>query len=399
MLRYVRGYAAIVITGASPERCLNRFSQVGIAFWELRREDELRLRCRIYRSDLAKAERAALRAMCTVTVEREYGLPVQTAGLRRRPLLVVGVLLAVALAVFAQNFVWVVRIEGNETVSEAALRHALAEEGIGFGTWAESIDSPLLRMRMQLRLPQLQWLAANRSGGVLTVLVAERSEPAALTERSGAANVVASRAGIITSLSALDGTAAVETGDAVESGQLLISGITTWENRSRITHAAGEVYALTSRQGRAVLPESYTEKRYTGETAREISLIFGRSRRKIFGNSRISTMNCDKMITRKVCTLPGGDTFPLTLEIVQYRYYETASAALDESYAQTLLEDFVLRDAKDHMIAGKILETAFQLTKENGCYVLLSELSCEEMISRTVPIFSLGEDEIIGEAD
>ena len=32
---FFRGYAIVELTGAEPERCLNRFAQRGIAFWDV----------------------------------------------------------------------------------------------------------------------------------------------------------------------------------------------------------------------------------------------------------------------------------------------------------------------------------------------------------------------------
>ena len=399
MMRFFRGYAVIEITGANPARCLNRFSSAGIAFWNLEQPDALQLRCRIYRKDLARAKTAALRAMCTLELLREDGFPSRFGGLRRRPVLVLGVVLAFVLTMMAQKFIWIVRVEGCETISMQAVLHALAEEGVGFGSYGPDISSPHLRMRLQLRLPELQWAAANQEGGVLTVLVRERHDAFEQPVVTDPANVVASRAGIVTSVSSLRGTAAVEVGDAVGMGELLISGITTWERGSQLTRAAGEVYAQTSHQVQVKTPESCLEKCYTGEVSREVCLILGRNRRKIFGNSRISHSSCDKIVNRKVCTLPGGDTLPVIVEVTEYRYYETEAAPLREDCAQALLERFAIADVKAHMIAGTVGQTAFELTKEKGCYVLRGDLSCEEMISRTAPISLIGEDITNGEAD
>lgn len=399
MIRYLRGTLRVRVTGAEPARCLNRFSDAAIPFWDVEQPEPLQLCCRIYRRDLAAAERAALRGMCTLETERVFGFRAQFSWLRHRPVLILGVLLAVVLALYAQNFIWIVRVEGNTTLTEAEIRHALAEEGIFFGASAASAEDAQLRHRMQLRLPRLHWAAANRSGGVVTVLVAEREETPPVRDWAAPVNVVAARDGVIRSVSALNGTAVVEPGDAVLAGQMLISGITSWENRSQITHAAGEVYALTERRLRLIAPELYLEKRYTGEVSRELTLIVGRKRRKIFGNSSILTAGCDKMIDTEVLTLPGGEQTPFRLELVTYRFYETAPVRLTQEELQPQMERFAETLAKRGMIAGTVLSTSCTFTKECGRFVLDAELFCEEMISRTEPIRILPEEEPLGEAD
>ena len=399
MIRFLRGFVQLRITGATPERCLNRFAAEGIAFWRMERLDALQLRCRVYQKDLARAKRAAMRALCTAECEGTFGFRARYGSLKKRPLLLLGLLAAVLLALLAQNYVWVVRIEGNETLGSERLRRALIEEGVGFGTPSAEIDSLHLRYRMQLRLPELRWLAANRSGGVLTVLVTERKQTETTEEPQGIANVCAARDGVVTRIMTEKGTAAVMPGQAVTEGELLISGITCWDFTMQLAHAKGEVYALTARAYRTVLPATALEKRYTGETAREVTLIFGRNRRKISGNSRISTDSCDKMIVRKVCTLPGGDELPFAVEIVEYRYYETVPVTVSPKEAQALLEAFARRDASRRMVAGEIRQAEARVTKEKDCYLGDAILSCEELISVTVPVGSPGEDEALGEAD
>lgn len=398
MTHLFRAWTELAITGPEPIRCLNRLSAENIAFWRIRRSDETHLRLRVYRRDRAKAERAALHALCTAEKTAAGGFPVVFGGLRRRPVLLLGTLLALALSILAQGFVWVVRIEPVEGLSEARIRHALTEEGIGFGSWGWDISSYALSMRMQLRLPELGWLAANREGGVLTILTGARRQEQPPAAQVGPANVVAARAGIVQSVNAYRGTAAVEPGDAVLAGQLLISGITTWEKGSYVTRASGEVYALTSRQYTLKIPIESLEKRYTGETETALCVIFGRNRRKIFGNSSISQGTCDKITDTRVWTLPGGDVLPVTVERTTYRAYTLEPVTLDAREARRILEQAALRDARANMIAGRILQSTFALTEENGCYVLRGEISCEEMISRTAPISIIGEDEAFGKA-
>ncbi|MBQ1371779.1 MAG: sporulation protein YqfD, partial [Oscillospiraceae bacterium] len=102
MMRYLRGSLEIELSGASPERCLNRWTQAEIAFWDYRQQETLQASCKIFRSDLAAAKREAARAQMSVRVLAEYGFPALLRRLRRRPVLVGGTLLSVALAIFLQ---------------------------------------------------------------------------------------------------------------------------------------------------------------------------------------------------------------------------------------------------------------------------------------------------------
>lgn len=107
----------------------------------------------------------ALRCLCTAEVTERSGLRAQFGGLLRRPVLLLGLLAAAAATFVLQEFVWTIEVEGNDRLPAGQIVQALEELGIAPGTWGPSIDSPETRNRMLLRMPELAWLAVNRSGG------------------------------------------------------------------------------------------------------------------------------------------------------------------------------------------------------------------------------------------
>lgn len=382
MIRFLRGYCRIRVAGADPLRAVNLFTARKIEFWDIERPDELTFCCCIPKRSCTDAERAALSAMCALTVLQEHSVRRTFGGLRRRYVLICGTVLACLLALFLQNFVWIVQIEGNVTVPTQQIRQQLEEIGVCFGAWAPSIDSQSIQFRMLNRVEKLGWLAVNRRGGILTVSVSEREDEATDLDRRVFANLVAARPGVLTKVDVYNGFAEVKTGEAVVTGQILVSGMADWETHTQITRAMGEIFAQTLRQQTFCLPKEIMVKRYTGKTYRQISLVFGRKRIKISGNSGISYPSCDKMTYRRVCALPGDYIFPLIIETVVFREYTLDTAVLPEKTAKQLMTDYSDRYARDQMIAGTVLERADTLTEENGAYRLNTALSCEEMIAR-----------------
>lgn len=135
----------------------------------------------------------ALRCLCTAEVTERSGLRAQFGGLLRRPVLLLGLLAAAAATFVLQEFVWTIEVEGNDRLPAGQIVQALEELGIAPGTWGPSIDSPETRNRMLLRMPELAWLAVNRSGGRVQVLVTERQQPPDTRAPYAVANVVAAR--------------------------------------------------------------------------------------------------------------------------------------------------------------------------------------------------------------
>lgn len=385
VINFFRGTAEILITGVAQERCFNRFAEEKIPFWALERVSPLEARCVVCRKDLRRAAAAAEAAQCTVEVLRRRGLRQVFYGLKRRPVLVLGLAAVAAAVLILPNFVWTLEVQGNETVQTEEILHALEELDVKFGAWGPDINSQDVKNRILNMLPALRWCAVNRSGGCVTVLVAEREPEAVVEDEKEITNVVASRTGIITRMNVMQGFKNCAVGDTVLTGQLLVSGYANWTTGTQAVHAIAEIYALTWRQQTAVMPQTALEKQYTGRETTRYTLVLGRKRINLSGNSGIPQGKCDKIVERKVLSLPGGYEFPVVLEIETLREYETTAVSCGREAAESVLLDYTRQALEDDMIAGTILTTQHSIRAENGRWVLRADNTCEEMIARMVP--------------
>lgn len=396
MLRFLRGTAEIEVTGAADALCLNRWTAANLPFWDLHTQSELVFRCRVYESTLPTVRREAARAWCDVRVLRRRGLPPLLRSLRARPVLTAGLLLAVLLAYCLQSFVWFVRVEGNRRVGAEEILRALSEEGVSFGAWGPDLNSEDLKNRMLNRIPALSWLAVNREGGLVTVLVSEREREEPPLETAGVTHIVAARPGIIREISVINGFTDKKPGDAVLTGDILISGIAEWTTHVQATRAMGEVYADTLRVSSLVCPASAWKKSYTGRKEICRTLIVQRKRRKISGNSSIFGSSCDKMTEVSVWTLPGGYTLPVEMETVTLLEYTLEPLTLSREQAEALLRGESLRQVQAQMVAGRVeAGTTTVNISQDRCFCR-AVWNCVELISRTVPAELFGEDETNG---
>ena len=399
MLRALRETLELRVIGAAPARCLNRWTAADLSFWSLRRETELEFTCRVYASELPALRREAARAQCELRVLRRYGLPILLRRLRRRPVLIVGSVLALALTMFAQNFVLFLRVEGNRRVGADTILHALEEDGVRFGTWGRTVDSETVKNKMLNQLPDLSWLAVNRSGCVVTVLCAEREPEETQEQTEGIMDVVAARPGVIREMRVLDGFPVRAPGDAVMEGDLLISGVMEWTVRVQTTRARGEVYADTFRASELICPDAALKKVYTGRTEQCRTIIFQRKRRKISGNSSIFGTMCDRITEINELRLPGGWLLPVKLETVTLLEYRLEPAELSLEDAERLLNAESIRQTEAQMIAGKVEQGSTLVQKKENGYLCRAAMNCLELISRTVPAEPYREEELHGETD
>ena len=378
------GTVQLRVTGASPEQCLRRLTSQRIAFRFLGKPDAFSAEIEVLRRDVPRAKRQLLRGGCECETTQTRGAPSIFGGLLRRPVLLILLALAVISAVVVPKFVFFYSVSGNETVPDAQILRELQELGVGFGTYGPSIRPQELKNQMLLRIPKLQWLTVQQSGMCARVVVRERPEKEPVLDRRTPANVIAARSGVITRVSAEAGFCLCSPGQAVKSGELLVSAYTDFGYKTQVTAARAEIYAQTVRMADCILPAAQQVKDTRGKTRSTVSLWVGCRRIRLFGRGADGSF-CEKQTERRTLTLSGGFSLPLGIEITRICEYDTRDEILQAEDVRQRLLAFVQTQAQREMIAGTILASREHMTERSGGYCLHAALQCEEMIARMQP--------------
>lgn len=385
IISFLFGSCEITISGAAPERCINALAEEKIAIWKILFIDNMHDSFSVLSKDRKKVEQIAIRNYCTVEHCCQTGVPILLKKMLSRPVLLISMLLALVMSFFLQSFVWVIEVDGNETVPTDVIVRELENQNIKFGAWAGSIDSQATKNRMLNAVPSLSWLAVNRSGGKLTVLVTERESGNSEEAPYDTANIVAAKDGVITDYSISEGMKLCARGDTVKKGQILVSGYEDYGLFIRNVCAEAEIYAKTWYTGTVVTPAVKMQKVYTGRTEKQVSLILERKRIKISGNSSISEGTCDKMVVTRRLSLPGY-TFPAAIETVIIREYTLKAVPMLPAEAQEKLREAWKRQTLSSMIAGTIDNTAEHFAANHNLYILQAQSTCTEMIAKPAPL-------------
>ena len=386
LMTFLYGSVLIEITGAWPQRAVNALAAARIPMGDFSMQDALCCRIRILQRDLPRARQLIERAQCESRVCARGGIHARFYGLKYRKFLIGFFLLIMMLVLLLPQFVWTISVEGNETVPDGKILQALELLGIGFGTYGPSIDSQTVKNQMLALVPELEWLAVNRSGGRAVVSVREKRQPPALIDTQKIVNIVAARTGIITKAEVYSGKSLVEPGQTVLQGELLVSGLVQWTNRVQTSHAMAEIYARTWHSQTAVMPQHVTVRESTGEEQVIKTLIFGKKRIKLSGKSSISEKNCVKIKTESVLTLPGGISLPIRLETMRCRTYLPQIQVMPPVDAFSILAAGTKSEIQADLLAGEILQTRCTQRAENGRYDYSTVAECSEQIASEVSV-------------
>ena len=329
-------------------------------------------------------EAAAAKCGVEIAERAESGVPALWRRLLRRPGLLAGILLGLALFCGARFFLWDIRVTGNERIDAAELERELAAAGLSKGCFLPALDRDGVAVAMREGDARVAYVTVNLKGTVAYVQVRE-TEPVAPLLPSAPANLVAKCDGVITLPLVFEGECLVTEGQVVRAGQLLASGLIDTQNHGyRVTRSSGQVMARTVHTYTVTVPLSYEQKTYTGEVGREVSLLFFDRTRKVFKNSRNITNDCDIIKTTKWIALPSGKTLPFGFALVRASGYTYLPAARTVTEARRMaVEELDALLAADS--AGRVLLQKTTETVADGTGVtLVCTVICEEDIAATV---------------
>lgn len=394
LMNYLRGMVVLRLTGPFPERLINLCAQEGIDFWAMEWIDGHTVRLTTRRRTLSRFEELAGRAGCEVERESSRGLPYFLGRFRTRYGFLVGLAFALCAVSVLSRFVLTVQVSGNEVVPTAVILSQLRQLGVRPGVYGPALNRRQLAQELMVRVDGLSWAALNLHGTRVEVIVRESIKTPERVDESGYFDIVAEADGVITHLEPEQGDAAVQEGDVVAKGDVLISGTVTMEPplyselppRYYQTHARGRVWARTWRFLTASIPVEATVKDYTGTEKSVWSLnILGR-RVKIFGSTSISWPMYDKITSVHQAALPGGEELPLSLNRETFREYQPRTVEVDQAAAQALLEEQLLKQL-DALTGedGEVESTQFTARVNGGRLEVTLTAQCLEEIGEERP--------------
>lgn len=389
----LRGNVRVEIRSGFPERILNLCGAHGIRFHDLRWLSVTELAFTVDRTDYARLHNILQNTDSVVQIVRRSGVPFLLGRLLRRRALLIGAFCCIAVIAVNSFFVWDFTVSGNETVPDEQILRVLRKHGVHTGMFGLSIRQRDLCNRALLDLPELSWLTVNVRGCRAYIEVRERTPKPEIIDRRTPTNIIAAKAGLITSIRALDGETMVLPGTTVFPGQLLISGIVDTggtENptyRSRFLAGSGEVYARTWYELSVKIPLLYDYKMYTGERKHILSLCWGENRIKIYGKRDSQEgHSCDKIVRRNRLTLPGEIVLPISLIHETLLPCKTERVQRSRQEAESIGQEMLVSYLKSQIGNGEIRSKRFASAQQGEYLLITLSAECHEQIGKAVTL-------------
>lgn len=345
----------------------------------------------LYAKDYKKLHKIKQRTHARVKLAEKSGFPFRFRRMLRRPGLLLGTALGVALMLFLSGFYWEMTISGEDIpYAESEILAAAKRVGVYIGA-PRSTDTALASVALLEELPELSWASFNTEGCTVQLELRTSVTKAEGAEHDGTGDIVASRAGLIHSITAQNGTVLVKVGSACAAGQVLVSGITQVGDpydpeynpvRCFYTRARAEILAETQRTFTASCPLSTETVRETDlGTQRALYILGVRVPLSLSGAPKGQTA-----YTRTPVVLQEH-TLPLWVETVRVYEEETVPVTFTEEEAQRrALENLHQLQKLALGEDGRVLTENITYQTKGGTVYVTSRCVCLENIAQEAPL-------------
>ena len=371
----------VIVTSADVIAVLTMMDQNAINIQNVEFMDPLQIRFVLASRDLSVLKEIVRKRGETLKVVNQKGLAFLLKKLLYRPVFCVGIFMVLMLSCWLPTRILFVKVVGNETVSQRLILEQAQKFGIGFLSSRREVRSEKIKNALLAQVPQLEWAGITTYGCTAFITVQERKSESTQPCVPQISHIVSLSDAIIGEMTVEQGNALCKPGQAVKSGQILVSGYTDCGICIKATRAKAEIWGETIRNLTVVFPTEFAVRQENTSSVQKYSLILGKKRINFFKGSGISGTTCAKIYKEKYLTLPGG--FVLPIAIARETVIACTSQVESLEFVNQALSEFAHHYVTDQMPSGSILSANEVFVTMNGCCRLDGFYRCYEMIGIT----------------
>ncbi len=245
----IKGFVEFKAEGGFPERFINLCSQNKVGVENVRMyKSTITASCGI--REYARLRHIAKKTGMKMKIIKKHGLPFFIHRKRKHVGILAGFVFLIAVTALLSGRIWVIDVEGLESLEEKNVISEFYELGVKKGIKKDSLNAKEIARKALTEVDGLMWNAVNIDGCRVTIEIKEqKKKEIEEKEKTSFSNLVASNSGQVMKIESFVGTPVTEAGSGVEKGDVLISGAVINKDESvSLYNAEGNVYALTKNE-------------------------------------------------------------------------------------------------------------------------------------------------------
>lgn len=341
IIRFLRGFVRIRVTGFAPERFLNLCSVHDIELWDIS-VSENRYEMNLYVSDYFKLKPIVHKTRTKVVLLSKSGLPFFARRWKKRRIFLLGCLCCLLSLYLVSQFLWDIELTGGNRLTKEMLLQFLQEENVYYGTYTGQVDIDAVEKKLRDTYPFLTWVSLRVQGTRLYVSVRENDQLLLQEEtEQRPCDLIATMDGEVESIVTRAGNPLVKAGDTVKKGDCLVQGEIPVYNddetlkETMYVHADADICIRASIFYKRNLPFAYEKKVYTGEQKK---VWYARIYTKSFSLGMLPSYEKYDIVTDLNQAGIGDFYLPLYYGTITCNAYTLENLIYDETTAKALLQ-------------------------------------------------------------
>jgi len=212
-----------VIEGKNLEKMINMAVSRGLCLWDVKWVGPGKASAKIRLNGIRALRHICRRTRCRFTIKGRGGIPFRVARIKKRKVLLAGAVLSVFLVYMMSSFIWFVEVRGSKEIPAEKILLAAENAGLAMGTFKPGLDKDRIEKYIRNEITEISFVGIRITGTKAIIDVAEKVIIPPLD--NSPANVVAEKDGLVQEILVLAGKQAVNEGDMVRKGDILITGV------------------------------------------------------------------------------------------------------------------------------------------------------------------------------
>lgn len=388
ILNHILGYVKIKVESVFIERFINICISKRIFIWDIQREKSSIMYANIGIKDFKRLKNVAKKTKSKISIEGKYGIPFLLHRYRKRKNFFILCSIILISLVAMSRFVWNIEIEGLQTIPKEEFMQELNDYGLKIGTRKSLIDSNSIINKMRLTRDDISWMGIDIKGTNIIIKIKEKEKAPIVINKSDYCNIVSNKTGLITKINVQDGTKAVEIGDMVKEGDVLVLGLLEgkFSGETRYVHAIADVEAKVWYSKKEKFYYNQDIRKETGQIENKYSIKFNNFKIN-FTKTLSKFQNYDTICkSKKILLFPN---FYLPIEIVKktnIEYKKISKTFTEEELIEIATEKLEIEieaeiENKDNIINKQInVDKQEEYVEVEIIYEVIEKIGIEEKI-------------------
>ena len=334
--KFLYGYVIIKVYGKGAERFINICLRRNIDVWNIKPFDDGIEMC-IYIKDFFHIRQVRKKSNVKIKISQRRGIKHLMRLYRKRYLFLIGFALCIIFFAVSAQFIWVVEINGVENSDINGIISTLDSIGIKSGALKAKLpDGMESKAAIINNNDHIAWAWVYIEGAKARVEIYEQIIPPNILDKDTPCDIVAACDGIINHMVVKNGEEVLNDGDAVKTGDVIISGkVATYKEgypeEYIYVHSMADIMAYTTHSKNGDYKLYYESRVPTGKNRYMVSL-------EVFG--KMFSLPLGRMFDTVKYTEVNVNKEPISIETA----VEFAKNDLEEKISNELLYGSILTD-------------------------------------------------------